>query len=147
MQNSRQTATGLCALPNREQAWLPQKSANRGRARGCILSCGNFWMLICSELREKHFWLYLKKLTCRNYVLVFFCSSAPEKSILMKMLAEMYKGWQVFSRGMFWLKLKYLYYLMSFLGNKGAGNDNLLESRVTWKQLHVFWAHKTQCRE
>lgn len=76
-------------------------------------------------------------------MLFFFFSSAPEKSILMQMLAEMNKRWQIFSRGMFWLKLKNLYNLRSFVGNKGAGKDDLLESGATWKQLHAFLSPQT----
>lgn len=69
-------------------------------------------------------------------MLLFFFSSV-EKSTLMQVLAEMSKGQQVFSRGMFWLKLKSLYYLKCFLGNEGACIVILLSQELL-KQLHAF---------
>jgi len=46
-----------------------------------------------------------------------------EKSIPTQRLAEMYKGQQDFSRGMFGFKMKQLYYFRVFLGNIGAGKN------------------------
>lgn len=124
MQSNWKTATSLCALPTRTTERKP------GSLRSVQTQEGQedaFSLVAFSECSSALNWeKSLSDYTCRSWhaemiCCYFFCSSAPEKSILMQMLAEMYKGWQVFSRGMLWLKLKYLYYLRSFLRYKGAG--------------------------
>lgn len=55
-----------------------------------------------------------------------------EKSIPTQRLAEMYKGQQDVSRGIFCCKMKPLYYFGFFLGNIGAGKNK--------RHIQVWWS-------
>lgn len=80
------------------------------------------------------------------YTLLFFCSYAHNWEISMnEWLAEMYKGQQDFSRGMFCCKMNQLFYFRFVLGNTEAGKNKrhiqvwwFAWVKSSWRQQHAI---------